>query len=444
MEAVRDRVQRIYSPRGACLDLLEARDPEVLLSGPAGTGKSRACLEKLHHCAVANPGMRALIVRKTASSLTTSALVTWEKQVIREPLEAGSVTSFGGSTREPPGYRYTNGSMVAIGGMDRPTKVMSTEYDLAYAQEAIELTTDDWEAISSRLRHGVLTFQQLLADTNPSADTHWLYQRCLTGATRLIESRHEDNPVLFDADGQLTERGRNYIARLDRLTGVRHARLRLGRWVAAEGVIYEAFERGVHVVPRFPIPDSWSRWWSVDFGFTNPFVLQCWAEDPDGRLYLYRELYRTRRLVEDHARDILAIVAPDGRWREPKPRAIICDHDAEDRATLQRHLGMSTVAARKGVSDGIQAVQARWRVQEDGRARLYLLDGALVEPDQDLIDALLPTSTAAEIPGYSWEPPRLGRGPKEAPRKENDHGCDALRYMVAQRDLGGRPRVRFM
>jgi phage terminase large subunit len=35
-----------------------------------------------------------------------------------------------------------------------------------------------------------------------------------------------------------------------------------------------------------------------------------------------------------------------------------------------------------------------------------------------------------------------GKSPKEQPVKENDHGCDAMRYMVAERDLGGRPRIR--
>jgi phage terminase large subunit len=444
-QGTREHQRRVFSPRGGCLDVISAREPEVLLAGPAGTGKSRACLEKVHHACVGTPGTRALLVRKTAVSLTTSALVTWEEQVVKEPMDAGTLTFFGGNAKEPAQYRYSNGSTVAIGGMDRPTKVMSTEYDLIYVQEAIELTPDDWEALSSRLRHGRLSFQQLLADTNPSADTHWLYQRCVTGSCRLIASHHEDNPILYDDAGQLTVRGAAYMARLERLTGVRKARLRYGRWVAAEGQIFETFERTTHVVPRFPIPAEWVRWWAVDFGFTNPFVLQCWAEDPDGRLYLYRELYRTRRLVEDHAKDILAIVRPDGRaWLEPRPRAIICDHDAEDRATLQRHLGLSTTAARKAVTPGLQAVQTRFTAQADGRPRLYLFDDALVERDQDLADALLPTCTADEIPGYVWEPPTAGRAPKEQPHKEHDHGCDAMRYMVAQRDLGGRSRVRWM
>jgi phage terminase large subunit len=73
---------RPYQPFGAALQLLLCRDPEVLISGPAGTGKSRACLEKLHLCAEKYPGMRGLIVRKSRESLTEAALFTFENKVV--------------------------------------------------------------------------------------------------------------------------------------------------------------------------------------------------------------------------------------------------------------------------------------------------------------------------------------------------------------------------
>ena len=41
----------------------------------------------------------------------------------------------------------------------------------------------------------------------------------------------------------------------------------------------------VHVVDPFDIPTDWSRYLSIDFGYTNPFVAQWWALDHDGRLY---------------------------------------------------------------------------------------------------------------------------------------------------------------
>jgi phage terminase large subunit len=60
--------------------------------------------------------------------------------------------------------------------------------------------------------------------------------------------------------------------------------------------------------------------------------------------------------------------------------------------------------------------------------------------DPELVEAHKPTCTAEELPGYVWADFKT----KEQPVKEQDDGCDALRYMVAQRDLLGRPRVRFM
>ncbi|WP_181788190.1 phage terminase large subunit [Streptomyces phytophilus] len=434
-----------YQPLGAAHALFHSRGPEVLLSGPAGTGKSRACLEKLHLLALANPRMRGLIVRKTLASLGSTALVTWREHVIAEALDAGLVKFYGGGPQEAASYRYSNGSVIGVGGMDKATRIMSSEYDVVYVQEAIELTETDWEAITTRLRNGRISFQQIIADTNPDVPNHWLKRRCDRGATLLLDSRHKDNPVLF-AGGELTEAGRSYIGKLDALTGVRYQRLRRGLWVAAEGIIYEGYDPAVHLVDPFDVPKDWTRWVTVDFGYTNPFVAQWWAEDPDGRLYLYREIYRTKRLVEDHARDMLAAVTDaDGVWTEPRPRAVICDHDAEDRATLERHLGMGTAAARKGVSDGIQAVQSRLKTAGDGRPRLFVMRGALVERDSELDDAKKPVCLEDEIVGYVWAvKPGAGGDLKEEPLKANDHAMDAMRYMVAQLDLGGRTRVRWL
>jgi phage terminase large subunit len=439
---VTDAVVR-YEPRGAASRLFDCRDAEVALSGPAGTGKSMACLMRLHLVAMANPGARCLVVRKTAVSLGSTTLVTFKERVAKEAIAAGVVAWYGGSPQEAAAYRYSNGSVIVVGGMDKPEKVLSSEYDLVFADEATELTITDWETLGTRLRNGRLAWQQQMAACNPGAPTHWIKQRSNDGPLRMLESRHEDNPWIFNDDGSLTEAGRDYIGRLDNLTGVRKLRLRHGQWAAAEGTIYDEWDDAVHLVNRFDIPKDWTRWWAVDFGFTNPFVLQCWAEDHDGRLFKYREIYRTRRLVEDHARDILSIVAPAGEWIEPRPRAVICDHDAEDRATLERHLGMSTTAAKKTVSDGIQAVQSRLRPAGDGKPRLFILRDSLVERDPDLDDARKPCSTVEEIPGYVWDQ-RDGKPPKETPVKENDHGMDAMRYMAAERDLGGRPRMRWM
>lgn len=442
-----------YEPRGACRDLFLNREPEVLVAGPAGTGKSMACLWRLHAACMRTEGLRCLVVRKTMKSLSATTLVTFRERVAKGSLGSGHIPAtgclayFGGSMSEPAAYRYWNGSTIVVGGMDNPTKIMSGEYDLIFVDEATELTVDDWEHLTTRLRHGVLPWQQLLAACNPAQPTHWLKRRADLGALTMLESRHEDNPTLFDASGEMTPEGRRYVLGvLDRLTGVRHLRLRRGIWAAAEGVIYEEFDPAVHLVDPFEIPDGWTRWWTVDFGHTNPMVVQCWAEDGDGRLYLYREFYRTKTLVEDAARIMLKEVTedgtPNGRWLEPRPRAIICDHDAEGRATLERHLGMRTAPANKTVTAGIQAAQARIRPATDGRPRLFIVRDCLMSRDPELDAHEQPQGLAEELPGYVWAPPVAGRPPKEDPLKELDHSCDAMRYMVAERDLGSRPMIR--
>jgi PBSX family phage terminase large subunit len=435
--------------RGAARDLLKTRTPEVLLAGPAGTGKSFAALMKVHLMALANPGMRALMVRKTHRSLAATGLVTFREHVAKEAIAAGICKWYGGSGERPAQYVYENGSVIIVGGMDNPEKIMSMELDVAYVQEATELTPEDWEKITTRLRNGAVSFQQLIADCNPQQPSHWLKKRADDGRVTMLHSRHEDNPRLFDGANVITEYGAAYMAKLDALSGVRKERLRWGRWAAAEGLIYEGWDPRLHLSDRKKLPFEWRRVWSVDFGFRHPFVWQQWAIDDDGRLWLELEIHSTERIVEDHAKSILEAVTIKsgknaGQWKYPRPSAILCDHDAEDRATLERYLEMATQPAWKTVSDGIQAMAARLRVQADGRPRMYVLRDSLVERDPLRLDSGQPLCFAEEIEGYVWEPAASGRIEKDRPVKERDDAMDCARYVVAWADLQARPRVRWI
>lgn len=421
------------APRGRALELFKRRDPEVVLSGPAGTGKSWACLHKIHLVLLLNPGAKALVVRQTAVSLTSTGLQTFKEHVAAEAILSGDVRWYGGSASEPAQFRYSNGSKLVVGGMDKPTKIMSSEYDIIYVQEATELTLTGWEALTTRLRNGRVRFQQLIGDCNPEHPEHWLAHRAGTGQLLMLHTVHEENPTLFDDQGAVTEQGAAYIAKLDALTGVRYKRLRLGQWVAAEGIVYEGWDPARHLTDRFP-PKDWRRLWSVDFGFVNPFVCQMWAIGPDGQAVLYREYVATKTIVEDHARALLRLAAKD-----PPPDYVICDHDAEDRATLERHLPHPTRPAHKNVKNGINAFAERLAA-----GRLQVRRGALASRDGLMDDAILPQGLAEEIGGYVWLPPTGDRPPKDEPEKRNDHSMDAARYLVADLDLAPQFRLRFL
>lgn len=471
-------MQHVYRPVGSARELFTCRDMEVILSGAAGTGKTRACAEKAHAMAMLNPGSRGLIVRKTAVSLTSTTLVTFKEHVAKEALASGEVRWFGGSGNEDKGYKYANGSTITVAGMDRASRIMSSEYDFIYVGEATELTEDDWEALSSRLRNNKISFQQLFADCNPDSPYHWLKQRCDRGQATIIYCKHEDNPALYD-NGEWTTLGKEYLQRLDNLTGVRKERLRYGRWAAADNLVYDEYDPNIHLRKSFfmPLPD-WPRYLTVDFGLNNPFVCQWWVEDPDGRLIMYREIYRTGRLVEDHCQEIqkwidweknravkrdpvkvdpFELIDAEERFRKERdyrravrgpdvtPVAVITDHDLEGRGTLERYLGLHTTAAHKSVLEGIDAVKQRLQVQADGKPRLMLCRDALVNVDESLVEAKKPFCTEQEILEYSWDSNRVAGGKvKEQPKKENDHGMDAMRYMVAFKDLKQHSRVRVL
>lgn len=423
-----------YEPHGAALGLFQCRDREILMEGPAGTGKSFAALQKVHLALIKYPGSRWLLLRKTLVSLKASTLVTYREKVLHD---AEGVHFWTARGAEPAHYAYPNGSKLIIGGMDKPSKVLSTEYDGVLVDEATDLTIDEWETLQTRLRYGRMPYQQAIACANPGAPTHWLNERANAGRMTRLLSRHEDNPAVTP----------EYLEALRSLTGVRYARLYLGTWAAAEGTVYEdAYDAARNLVARSTIttstdlygdcgvPREWPRFMAVDFGYTHPFVCRWYAQDNDGRLWMYREIYMTRRLVQDHAEDIKRYAKWGAKQGDPLPRAIICDHDAEGRAVLERHLGMRTTAAHKAVSEGIQAVAARFKAAGDGKPRLAYLRDSLVERDQMLADAKQPTCGAEEVDSYIWDT-RGGAKRGEQPVKECDHALDCDRYMVAHLDL---------
>ena len=417
-----------FAPRGGALRLWHSRAHEVMLSGPSETGKTWACLQKLDALMWKYPGAQAAIVRKTYAALHGTVLQTFRRILGRET----PVHAYGGE--KPEWYDYPNGSRIFVGGMDNPQKVLSGERDVIYVNQAEELHLDDWETLTTRAtgRGSIMPYTQIIGDCNPGSATHWIRQRAASGALEFLESRHEDNPTLYDEAGAITEQGRRTMAVLDALTGPRYKRLRLGQWVGAEGVVYEEWDASVHLIDRFDIPAEWPRWRVIDFGFTNPFVCQWWAEDGDGRLYLYREIYRTQRLVEEIVPDIVRLSEGE------RIVDTLADHDAEDRATAQAH-GLNTRPAVKDVSPGIQAVAARLKVARDGRPRLFIFRDSLVHaPDEHLQARRKPTRTAEEFDGYVWAKSASGDKIKEEPVKEDDHGMDALRYMVYHRDGPGR------
>ena len=431
-KSYRDYERPAYTPYGTAKQFYGDRtSEEKLISGAAGTGKSICCLQELVSELEQYPNARALIVRKTRASLSETTLVTLESHV----LGAGHPAIIGGAQRSHrQKYVFSNGSEIVLAGLDNPIKIMSSEFDIAYIPEAIELTPTDWELVTTRLRNGVLPVQRLLADTNPSYENHWLLKRCLANHCRIYHAQHTDNPLIYNQQTmELTDYGHSYLSKLNRLSGVRKERLLNGKWTTATGVVYESFNPNIHIVNELPKFNKVYR--VIDFGFKNPFVCLWIGEDYDGNLYVYRELYQTELLVEDAAKIINEhdeIKINGVRYRE-KYAATICDHDAEGRATLEKHLkgNVRTIPAHKKILEGIELVQHRLKIKDNGKPSLFLYSDMLINRDNELDNIGKPCSLRNEFDVYAWHKDFDGKENKELPVKDNDHALDALRYACA-------------
>lgn len=395
----------------------------------------------------------------------------------------------GGSTLFYP----ETGSELVLMGLDWPQKLQSTEWDLVLVEQAEEIEREHWQMISGRMRNVARPMdetgmamdghapQQIVAACNPEGPDHFLFEmfRPDMGSHRIWTTKPTEMPdgrflppgrfvrevVCAGALDNMENLGDAYIERLMRMKGTRYyERMVLGKWVAYEGSVFEMWDTNVHVMSRprawdewggYP-PPSWDRFRAVDFGYhPDPFVCQWWARSPQGDWIMYREIYRSRRIVSEHARVILAEEERElavlreacerNGFRPPKYLPLefsFADHDAEDRATLESE-GVIVEPAEKDRSPGIQHVcEMLVPVARPGyanpvaRVRFIRKDQSLFEgPDRHLESLGLPTCTIEEMGRYRYNPDKPGK------TLGADHGCDALRYLMFSMYMRGDARV---
>lgn len=387
-------------------------DSEVLLSGGAGTGKSTACLAKIHKTCLENPHVRALIVRKTRSSLAETALHSFESTI----LGFGHPLLSGATRQNRRAYVYPNGSRIVVGGMDSPSRIMSSDYDIIFAQEATELTEEDWDNLLSRLRNYKLPYQQIMGDCNPQGENHWLYRRSSRKSLVMLQSRHEDNPVMYNPETGWTAKGKEYLAKLDNLSGVRYKRLREGIWASAEGAVYDMFDAQAHIFYGH-LPTFRRYIVGMDFGYTNAGTMLTFGETVNGDLFLVDEVYRTGQTLDWWVNTALQVNA---RYR---PQLFIGDPARPDAIKQLQVKGLNVKRGNNKIKFGVDLVQRRLQNKS-----IKFYHNSLKEEDKELKDNLMPLRVTDEILGYMWDEN------KDVPIATQNHALDAMRYVVAEVD----------
>jgi phage terminase large subunit len=186
-----------------------------------------------------------------------------------------------------------------------------------------------------------------------------------------------------------------------------------GHFAAFLGAVYKTFNRRVHVCEPFKIPDDWTRYRAIDWGFNNPFACLWAARDKDRNWYIYNEHYEAQQTLAHHATCIKRISGNECY------RCTWADHDAQDRFEFKK-LGIDTVPAKKDVHLGIEAVQAALKVQANGKPRLQIFNTC--------------KHTIKEMGGYKWAEGSETKDAKDEPMQLNDHTCDDVRYLIYGED----------
>jgi hypothetical protein len=158
--------------------------------------------------------------------------------------------------------------------------ITTTLYNLGWiVQEVIEPAERDGVKSIQSIGNGELEYTD-----SEKADTALIQFDSIINPTYPEDEYEEARATLPDDEFELFYRGR--VAQLRTL-------------------IYNAFDRRMHVRPRFPIPDQWKRYMGLDFGGVNTAAV-FYAEEPgNGQLYCYREYLEGNKTAKEHAAALL-------------------------------------------------------------------------------------------------------------------------------------------
>ena len=244
---------------------------------------------------------------------------------------------------------------------------------------------------------------KLWFNDNPDGPYHWF-------KTGWIDKKEEKNMLYLhftmDDNLSLTERIKKRYRSM--YSGVFYERYILGLWTIAEGIIYDMFDKNIHVCDKDEMTFNGDCYVSCDYGTQNATTFLLWEKNDEGIWIATREYYYSGReeskqkTDNEYLEDLMS-------WLDGKaPRKIIIDPSAASFIALLKKNGFKIKKAKNDVMNGIRYVGE-------------LLNEAKIGIDNEC------ENTIREFNSYRWDEKASARG-EDKPIKEHDHCMDALRY----------------
>lgn len=291
---------------------LTARERYVAYGGARGGGKSWALRFKLVVLCLKKPGIRCLLIRRTYAELKENHI-----NVLRKLIPA-ELARYRESDKV---FSFACGSVLKLGYMDSESDVLQyqgQEYDIIALDEATQLTEYQFQTLKGCLRGANAFPKRMYLTCNPGGVGHGWVKRLFIdrdyrqGETpedyRFIQALLYDNEPLMRKDPEY-EKGLKSLPE-----DIQQAWL-YGKWDVFDGQFFKEFDRSIHVVEPFAVPEHWNLYRAFDYGLD---MLAClWvAVDTCGNAYVYRELNKSGLVVSEAAAEIRSHTPQGERIRE--------------------------------------------------------------------------------------------------------------------------------
>ena len=434
----------IFKPNvGPQTEFLAAGEREVLYGGSAGGGKSFAMLaDPLRY--MGHPAFSGLLLRHTTEELRE---LIFKSQELYPKVWKGIKWS-----ERKMQWVAPSGARLWMSYLDRDNDVMRYQ-GLAFSWIGFDELTQwsspfAWNYMRSRLRSTASDLPIFMrATTNPGGIGHqWVKKMFIDPAPfgetfdatdietgevlkypsghtkagkslfkrRFIPARLSDNPYLSESG--------DYEAMLLSLPEHQRKQLLEGDWDIKEGAAFSEFDRKIHVVKPFAIPNNWVKFRACDYGYGSYSGVLWFAVSPSEQLVVYRELYVSKVLATDLADMILEVEAGDGNIRYGVLDSSLWHNRGDTGPSLAEQMFMKGCRWRPSDRSKGSRVSGKNEIH-----RRLQVDEFTEQPRIVFFSTC--TETISQLPAI----PLDKRNPEDVDTNAEDHLYDALRYGIMSR-----------